>query len=72
MSFFKNALNLYVQGFKTMSFTSKKLWLIVLIKLFIMFGVLKVFFFNDTLDSKYETETEISNHIFNELTESNK
>lgn len=64
---FKLLLNLYADGFKNMSTMSKRLWLIALIKLFIMFGVLKIFFFQDPL-ADYDTEQEKIEHISNELT----
>jgi hypothetical protein len=35
----------YVDGFKNLSSLGKKLWLIILIKLVVIFVVLKVFFF---------------------------
>ena len=72
MDLLKKALRFYLDGFRSMSLTSRKLWVIVLIKLFIMFGILKVFFFNNTLENNFNTEEEISNHVYNELTKSNK
>jgi len=33
-----------------------------------MFGILKVFFFKNYLNSQFETETEKIEHISNELT----
>lgn len=38
----------YVEGFRSMT-VGKTLWAIILIKLFIMFAILKVFFFPDFL-----------------------
>ncbi len=35
----------YVDGFKGLSKSSRTLWLIIFLKLFIMFAILKVFFF---------------------------
>jgi len=40
----------YVDGFKNLSSLGKKLWLIIIIKLVVIFVVLKVFFF-PTVDS---------------------
>ncbi len=37
----------YIDGFKGISKSSKMLWLIIVLKLFIMFGILKVFFFHN-------------------------
>lgn len=57
----------YYEGFRSMT-VGKKLWAIILIKLFIMFAILKVFFFQDFLGSRFETETEKSNYIIQQLT----
>ncbi|WP_052080596.1 DUF4492 domain-containing protein [Porphyromonas macacae] len=39
----------YVSGFKNMSGTGRVLWLIILVKLFIMFAILRAFFFPNFL-----------------------
>ncbi len=39
----------YISGFRDMSVMSKKLWLIILIKLFIMFAILRLFLFPNFL-----------------------
>ena len=43
-SFFYKAFDLYYDGFRSMTL-GKTLWLIIAIKLFIIFAILKVFFF---------------------------
>ena len=43
--FWSRAWSLYRDGFKNLSPYSRTLWLIIAIKLFVMFAVLKVFFF---------------------------
>lgn len=45
-SFIYRAFDLYYDGFKHMT-VGKTLWAVILIKLFIMFAILKVFFFPD-------------------------
>lgn len=62
---------LYVDGFKNMSKTSVILWTIALLKLFVMFGILKLFFFKDYL-SQFKTKQEKIEHISKELTTRNK
>jgi len=57
---------MYVEGFKNLSW-GKPLWIIILIKLFIMFAILKIFFFQNPL-SRFETEEEKSEFIYKELT----
>lgn len=63
----KNILNLYVDGFKNMK-VGKRLWLIILVKLLIMFGILKVFFFNETLNTKFTSDEQKSDFVIENLT----
>lgn len=50
-SFLYRVFDLYYDGFKNMRL-GKKLWTIIFIKLFIMFAILKVFFFPNFLKEK--------------------
>ena len=63
----KKIFNFYLDGFKNMSVSNRKLWVIILIKLFIMFAILKIFFFPDFLDSKFSTDKEKSDHVIEQL-----
>lgn len=49
----------------------KTLWVIVLIKLFVMFVVLKFFFFPNYLKSNFKDDTSRANHVRKELTNKN-
>lgn len=46
-----NIWDLYYDGFKNMRL-GKTLWMIIIVKLIIIFVVLKIFFFNDFLSKK--------------------
>jgi len=59
--------HLYYDGFRSMT-TGKKLWLIIALKLAIMFLVLKLFFFPDILKTNYHTDKERGDHVILELT----
>jgi flagellar basal body-associated protein FliL len=52
---FKQILFFYIDGFKNLSETGRKLWVIIIIKLVVIFVVLKVFFF-PTITSKVKKE----------------
>ena len=65
---FNKIYEFYYAGFKDMSLTSRKLWLIVFIKLFIMFAILKLFFFPDFLKTKFRNNTDRSNYVIEQLT----
>ena len=57
----------YYEGFKNMT-VGKRLWLIIIIKLFIMFAILKIFFFKDFLNDKFDTEEEKGDYVIEQLT----
>ncbi len=46
----------------------KTLWLIVLIKLFVMFVVLKIFFFPNYLNSNFRDEKSKTDYVREQLT----
>lgn len=64
---FIRIFNFYVEGFKQMTL-GKTLWTIILIKLFIMFFILKLFFFPNFLNTKFETDAERADYVGKELT----
>jgi len=63
----KRIISFYQNGFKNMPIWGKKLWLIILIKLFIMFAVLKIFFFPDFLGSKFKSDEDKSDYVIEQL-----
>lgn len=66
-SWMHRAAYLYIDGFKNMGRLGKTLWIIILIKLFIFFVVLKLFFFPNFLKTNFETEQERADHVTKEL-----
>ncbi len=67
MGIFKRIFNFYYEGFRSMTI-GKTLWLIILIKLFIMFAILKLFFFPNFLKTNFKTDEERSNYVIERLT----
>lgn len=63
----KKIFSFYYQGFKTMTW-GKSLWAVILVKLFIMFVILKVFFFPDILKRDFNTDEERGDHVIEQLT----
>lgn len=55
----------YLEGFREMKL-GKTLWLIILVKLFIMFFILKLFFFPNYL-GKFEGDSAKEEHVSGEL-----
>ena len=62
----KRIIRFYVEGFKSMSL-GKTLWALIILKLFIMFAILKLFFFPDLLSSNYDNDDDRAQHVRNEL-----
>ena len=58
--------NFYLEGFRSMTL-GRTLWIIILLKLFIMFFILKLFFFPSFLGGK--TTEEKQQHVGEELIE---
>ena len=59
----------YLDGFRGMKL-GRTLWAIILIKLLILFGVLKLFFFPDYLHDNFKNDMERANHVFTQITQS--
>jgi len=55
----------YLEGFKSMEW-GRMLWIIILVKLFIMFVILKIFFFPRFLN-QFETVSEKQEYVSREL-----
>ena len=64
--FFYRTFDLYYDGFRSMRL-GKTLWAIILIKLFIIFVVLKLFFFPNFL--KQHAKGDEASYVATELTE---
>ncbi len=57
----------YIDGFKGMV-VGKKLWKIILIKLFIMFAILKLFFFPNFLNTNFASNEDRSEFVLEQIT----
>lgn len=57
MSKIRKIVTLYTDGFRSMT-VGRSLWLMIIIKVVILFAVLKVFFFPDLLGSGYDTDEQ--------------
>jgi hypothetical protein len=50
-----------------MSDWGKRVWIIIIIKLFIMFAIIKLFFFPDFLQRKYNNDKQRSEYVLDQL-----
>lgn len=58
----------YRDGFRNLSSWGKQVWIVILIKLFIMFAILKLFFFPDLLQKNFSTDEQRSDYVLEQLT----
>lgn len=66
MNIAKKIFKFYYDGFRSMT-VGKKLWAIILIKLFVFFVIMKLFFFKDFLKTNFDTEKERIDYVLEEL-----
>ena len=64
---FQRIYRFYSDGFRSMTL-GKTLWKIVIIKLIIMFAVLKLFFFPDFLGTNFTTDEQRADHVLEQIT----
>lgn len=56
----------YLDGFRSMT-VGRKLWTIIIVKLIVIFFVLKLFLFPDILERDYDTDGERADAVRNSL-----
>lgn len=66
--FWSRAFHLYYDGFRSMT-VGKTLWLIIGIKLFIFFVIIKLLFFPNFLNTKCDSEQAKSEYVRHQLTD---
>ena len=67
IKFVKRVFRFYYEGFRDMSSWGRKVWLIIIIKLVIMFAVLKVLFFPDFLKNLYDNDKQRGEYVMDQL-----
>lgn len=65
---FKILYSAYIEGFRSIGITGKSLLIILALKLFIMFAILKIFFFPDFLKSNFENDRDRSEYVIDQIT----
>ena len=62
----RRILFFYIDGFRRMTL-GRTLWAIIIIKLIVMFAILKVFFFPNYLNTNFASDQERADHVSTEL-----
>ncbi|MCF8219807.1 MAG: DUF4492 domain-containing protein [Bacteroidales bacterium] len=65
---FKRIFDFYYEGFKNMPSWGIKAWALILIKLFIMFAILRLFFFPNIMSENFDNDKERADYMIEELT----
>lgn len=63
---FYKVFRFYYDGFREMT-VGKKLWIIILVKLFILFAILKIFFFPDILKENFSSDEDRGDYVIEQL-----
>jgi len=61
-------IKFYRDGFREMPGWGRSVWIVILIKLFIMFAVLRIFFFPDLLKRDFDSDQERGRYVLEQLT----
>ena len=69
MNLLRKVYLFYYDGFRQMRI-GKRLWALILLKLFILFVIVKWLFFPNLLETKFSNDAQRSSYILNQLTDS--
>ena len=67
-SLLRRVYRFYADGFRQMT-VGRTLWKIIFIKLFIMFAILKTFFFPDFLATNFTDDRQRAEYVIDQLTQ---
>lgn len=65
-TFTRRVWDLYYDGFRSMT-VGKTLWIIILVKVFIFFVVMKLLFFPNLLKKNFDNDEQRADHVRTEL-----
>jgi hypothetical protein len=58
----------YIDGFRDLSVWGRNVWIIIIIKLFIMFVIIRLLFMPDFLKKNFKNDEQRSKHVLENLT----
>ncbi len=57
----------YSDGLRSMTL-GRRLWIIIAVKMLVIFGILKLFFFPDFLQTRFDNDNERSDYVLEQIT----
>ncbi len=64
----KKVIDFYFEGFRNLPGWARSVWFIILLKLFIMFFIFKLFFFQNVLKKNFASDEDRANHVIEQIT----
>ena len=64
----KKIWRFYYEGFRNMPSWGRNAWMVIIIKLFIMFAILMPFFFRNHLNKKFENDKQKGDYVIEQMT----
>lgn len=71
LNMIRGVIRFYSDGFRNLPHWGRNVWLVILIKLFIMFAILRLFFFPDLLKRDFDNDADRGRHVLEQLTDNN-
>ena len=68
MKILQNLFHFYYDGFRNMTL-GKSLWVVIIVKLLIIFGFLIIYIYDNSLRAKFQTQEEKSEFVSKNLME---
>ena len=67
----RSVYRFYYDGFRDMSWWGRRVWIIIIIKIVIIFIVLRIFFFPDFLKKNFKDDARRSDYVLDQITSLN-
>jgi len=68
MNLLKKVIHFYIDGFRNMDRLGRKLWIIILVKLFIFFIILRLIFFPNFLNEQFDSKEQKGDYVLDQIT----
>lgn len=63
----RSVAHFYVDGFRRMT-VGRTLWIVIAVKVAVIFGLLRFFFFPDLLNTRFDNDADRAGYVLDEIT----